>query len=71
MVKRYDAAPGGGMMERSGGKYFHERDVEDLIIVLDCASSFIKAMREIIGGEPTGTELDVIDTLREWKDESV
>ena len=71
MVKRYDAAPGGDMMERSGGKYFHERDVEDLILTLDCASSFIKAMRESIGGEPTGTELNVINALKEWKDEPV
>lgn len=31
MVKRYEPAPGGGMMERSGGKYFHERDVKEII----------------------------------------
>lgn len=31
MIKRYEPAPGGGMMERDGGKYFHERGVEDLL----------------------------------------
>lgn len=71
MVKRYEPATGGGMMEREGGKYFHKRDVDNLVLSLGCAASFINAMRESIGGEPTGTEIDVINALREWKDESV
>lgn len=71
MVKRYESAPNGGVMERDDGKYYHKRDVDNLVLVLDCAASFIKAMRESIGGEPTGTEIDVINALREWKDEPV
>lgn len=31
MVKRYEPAPGGGMIERQDGKYYHRRDVEDLL----------------------------------------
>lgn len=71
MVKRYEPAPNGGVMERDDGKYYHKRDVDNIVLALDCAASFIKAMRESIGGEPAGTELDVINTLREWKIESI
>lgn len=71
MVKRYEPAPHGGVMERDDGKYYHKRDVDNLVLALDCAASFIKAMRESIGGDPTGTELDVINAMQEWKDESV
>lgn len=31
MVKRYEAAPHGGMMERDDGKYFHRSDVVELV----------------------------------------
>lgn len=71
MVKRYEPAPGGGVMEREDGKYYHKRDVDNLVLSLDCAAIFIKAMRKSIGGEPTGTEIDVINALREWKIEPV
>lgn len=70
-IKRYNPAQYGCMDERDDGRYYHKRDVDNLVLALDCAASFIKAMRESIGGEPTGTELDVINALQEWKDESV
>lgn len=68
MVKRYEPAPGGGMMERDGGKYFHERDVDEMIEkAIDACFSGVIGCRNAVAAR----KRIIAKEMKGWKDESV
>jgi len=56
MVKRYEPAPHGGVIERDDGKYYHRSDVVDLVRAAryllnksDRSDAVINHISEVIG----------------------
>lgn len=67
MVKRYEPAPHGGMMEREDGRYYHARDVDKLL-------EHAKNLKSITSPDDINFIdgiLESVDFIEGWMDESV